>query len=79
MKFAAQGEANEHPLRLMYRLPDAGKILSIPPETLRSLIRRGRLRVVREGRSIFLTRSELENYVARLEAEAGAADSEGTA
>lgn len=63
--------------KALLTLEDAAFLLSFSKSTVESLItvqRRGtspRLRTVREGRSVRITRIDLDKYVSRLRAESG--------
>ncbi|CDR08529.1 helix-turn-helix domain-containing protein [Streptomyces iranensis] len=57
---------------LLYRVPDAMKVLGIKSKnTIYDLMRTGRLRSVKEGRARLIPMSALREYVALLEREAG--------
>ncbi|MCT9931877.1 helix-turn-helix domain-containing protein [Planotetraspora sp. A-T 1434] len=63
-----------HPLvdRQLYRVPDAVKVLGVGRSTLYDLIRQGRLRSVKQGRTRLIPASAIAEYVALLEREAAA-------
>ncbi|MEU8178005.1 helix-turn-helix domain-containing protein [Microbispora hainanensis] len=63
-----------HPLvePKLYRVPDAVKGLGVGRSTLHDLIRQGRLRSVKQGRTRLIPASAIAEYVALLEQEAAA-------
>ncbi|MEV7482093.1 helix-turn-helix domain-containing protein [Streptomyces halstedii] len=56
----------------LYRVPDAVKALGLSRSVVYDLIRAGRLRTVKEGRTRLVPASAITDYVALLEREAGA-------
>jgi len=58
------------PLRHLYRLPDAMRLLSISRSVLYEQLRTGRLRSVKQGRTRLIPASAIHDYVALLETEA---------
>jgi excisionase family DNA binding protein len=58
------------PNRALYTIPEVMELLSLSRTTIYALIRTGRLRAVREGRSRLVSASAIAAYVALLEAEA---------
>jgi excisionase family DNA binding protein len=50
----------------LYRVRDVADVLGVHPETVRRLIRDGRLDAVREGRALLVTVASLERMVRRL-------------
>ncbi|MET9860594.1 helix-turn-helix domain-containing protein [Streptomyces smyrnaeus] len=57
----------------LYRVEDAMPVLNMGRTTIYELIRSGRLRTVKEGRSRLIPASAINEYVALLEREAGEA------
>lgn len=55
---------------LLYRVPDAMRVLSLSRSVIYELIRAGRLRTVKEGRARLVPQSAIAEYVALLEREA---------
>ncbi|WP_405571560.1 helix-turn-helix domain-containing protein [Streptomyces sp. NBC_01167] len=56
---------------LLYRVKDAMRVLSMSRTVIYDLIRAGRLRTVKEGRTRLIPASAISDYVALLEREAG--------
>lgn len=56
--------------RLLYRVSDAAGVLSLSRSVVFDLMRMGRLRSVKEGRTRLIPLSALRDYVALLEREA---------
>ncbi|WP_344636900.1 helix-turn-helix domain-containing protein [Kitasatospora cystarginea] len=56
---------------VLYKVADAMQVLSMSRTVIYDLIRIGRLRTVKEGRSRFIPASAITEYVALLEREAG--------
>lgn len=56
----------------LYRVPDAVRVLGLSRSVVYDLIRVGRLRTVKEGRTRLVPASAISDYVALLEREAGA-------
>ena len=56
---------------LLYRVPDVMNVLGVSRTVIYDLIRTGRLRSVKEGRTRLIPASALVEYVALLEREAG--------
>lgn len=56
---------------LLYRVPDAMRVLNMSRTVVYDLIRTGRLRTVKEGRTRLIPASAIAEYVALLEREAG--------
>ncbi|MFE0696606.1 helix-turn-helix domain-containing protein [Streptomyces sp. NPDC058869] len=56
----------------LYRVPDAVRLLGLSRSVVYDLIRVGRLRTVKEGRTRLVPASAIADYVALLEREAGA-------
>lgn len=56
--------------RLLYRVCQAGEVLSLSRSVVFDLMRMGRLRSVKEGRTRLIPRSALREYVELLEREA---------
>jgi excisionase family DNA binding protein len=56
--------------KLLYRVPDAMKVLSLSRNAIYEQIRSGRLRSVTQGRSRLIPASAIAEYVALLEREA---------
>ncbi|MFE2500405.1 helix-turn-helix domain-containing protein [Streptomyces rubiginosohelvolus] len=56
----------------LYRVPDAVRALGLSRSVVYDLIRAGRLRTVKEGRTRLVPASAITDYVALLEREAGA-------
>ncbi|WP_406244365.1 helix-turn-helix domain-containing protein [Streptomyces anulatus] len=59
-------------LPALYRVPDAVRVLGLSRSVVYDLIRAGRLRTVKEGRTRLVPASAITDYVALLEREAGA-------
>ncbi|SCD55737.1 DNA binding domain-containing protein, excisionase family [Streptomyces sp. BvitLS-983] len=57
---------------VLYRVPDAVRVLGLSRSVVYDLIRVGRLRTVKEGRTRLVPASAIADYVALLEREAGA-------
>jgi excisionase family DNA binding protein len=55
--------------KALYRIPEAMRLLSLSRSVLYELIRSGRLRTVKEGRSRLVPQSAILDYVALLEKE----------
>ncbi|WP_405804866.1 helix-turn-helix domain-containing protein [Streptomyces sp. NBC_01187] len=55
---------------VLYRVEDAMPVLSMSRTTIYELIRAGRLRTVKEGRSRLIPATAINDYVALLEREA---------
>lgn len=53
--------------RLAYRVRDAAQLLSISRSRLYELIAEGKIRVLKDGARTLVRRSELVNYLDRLE------------
>ncbi|MFI8871354.1 MULTISPECIES: helix-turn-helix domain-containing protein [unclassified Streptomyces] len=58
---------------VLYRIPEAVQALGLSRSVVYDLIRAGRLRTVKEGRTRLVPASAIAEYVALLEREAGAA------
>ncbi|WP_032773360.1 helix-turn-helix domain-containing protein [Streptomyces sp. NRRL F-2202] len=56
----------------LYRVPDAARVLGLSRSVVYDLIRAGRLRTVKQGRTRLVPASAITDYVALLEREAGA-------
>ena len=56
--------------QLLYRVCQAGEVLSLSRSVVFDLMRMGRLRSVKEGRTRLIPLSALRDYVALLEREA---------
>jgi excisionase family DNA binding protein len=56
--------------RLLYRVSQAAEVLSLSRSVVFDLMRMGRLRSVKEGRTRLIPLSALRDYVALLEREA---------
>ncbi|MFG2195787.1 helix-turn-helix domain-containing protein [Streptomyces sp. NPDC048639] len=56
---------------LLYRVRDAMRVLRMSRTVVYDLIRTGRLRAVKEGRTRLIPASAIAEYVALLEREAG--------
>ncbi|GAA2816916.1 hypothetical protein GCM10010441_46810 [Kitasatospora paracochleata] len=54
----------------LYKVSDAMQVLSLSRTVIYDLIRTGRLRAVKEGRSRLIPASAIDDYVALLEREA---------
>jgi len=57
---------------LLYKVPDAMRLLRMSRSVIYEQIRAGRLRTVKQGRATFITAAAIANYITLLEAEAGA-------
>jgi predicted DNA-binding transcriptional regulator AlpA len=64
---------------LLYKIPDAMRLLRMSRSVIYEQIRAGRLRTVKQGRATFITAAAITDYIALLEREADAADNAGTA
>ncbi|MFL6055250.1 MAG: helix-turn-helix domain-containing protein [Actinoallomurus sp.] len=58
------------PSRQLYRITEVMEILSLSRTVIYELIRSGRLRSVKEGRSRLVSASAITDYIALLEREA---------
>ncbi|WP_327362046.1 helix-turn-helix domain-containing protein [Streptomyces sp. NBC_01296] len=58
------------PVPVLYRVSDATRVLGISRSVIYDLIRAGRLRTVKEGRTRLVPASAIADYVALLEREA---------
>lgn len=58
------------PEPLFYRVPDAARMLSLSRSVIFELIRSGRLRSVKEGRSRLIPASAIREFATALEKEA---------
>ncbi|OEV31530.1 excisionase [Streptomyces nanshensis] len=58
---------------VLYRIPDAMRVLGMSRTVIYDLIRTGRLRTVKEGRTRLIPASAINEYVVLLEREAGEA------
>lgn len=58
---------------VLYRIPDAMRVLGMSRTVIYDLIRSGRLRTVKEGRTRLVPASAINEYVRLLEHEAGKA------
>ncbi|MFC9243241.1 helix-turn-helix domain-containing protein [Streptomyces sp. NPDC057136] len=57
----------------LYRIPEAVRALGLSRSVVYDLIRTGRLRTVKEGRTRLVPAAAISEYVALLEREAGVA------
>ena len=57
----------------LYRVTDAVRVLNLSRTAVFELLRSGRLRSVKQGRTRLIPASAIRDYVALLEREAGAA------
>jgi excisionase family DNA binding protein len=57
------------PRRALYRIPEAMQLLSLSRSVIYELIRSGRLRTVKEGRTRLVPESAITEYVSLLERE----------
>ena len=64
---------DELPEVLLYKVPDVMRALNLSRSVVFDLLRSGRLRSVKEGRSRLIPASALRDYIALLEQEASAA------
>ncbi len=55
--------------KALYRIPEAMRLLSLSRSVIYELIRSGRLRTVKEGRTRLVPESAITEYVALLERE----------
>ncbi|WP_412747098.1 helix-turn-helix domain-containing protein [Krasilnikovia sp. MM14-A1004] len=55
--------------KALYRIPEAMRLLSLSRSVIYELVRSGRLRSVKEGRTRLIPRSAIVEYVALLESE----------
>jgi excisionase family DNA binding protein len=58
------------PEKLLYKIPDAMRLLSLSRSVIYEQIRVGRLRVVKQGRATLVPASAITDYIALLEREA---------
>ena len=65
--------ARHAPDPVMYKIPEVMAMLRMSRHVVYEQIRRGRLRIVKEGRATFVTAAALRAYVELLEREAEAA------
>jgi excisionase family DNA binding protein len=63
----------ELPEVVLYKVPDVVRALNLSRSVVFDLLRSGRLRSVKEGRSRLIPASALHDYIALLEREANAA------
>lgn len=59
------------PDRHLYKIPDAMRLLSMKRSAIYELIRSGRLKTVKEGRSRFVPAKAINDYVSLLMEESG--------
>ncbi len=71
MTMTTSGAAEAGSLARLYRVSEAMELLSLSRSVIYELIRSGRLRSVREGRSRRIPGSAIAEYIALLESEAG--------
>ncbi len=64
--------ARPSPSPMMYKIPEVMAMLRMSRHAVYAQIRRGRLRIVKEGRATFVTPAAITAYVELLEREAGA-------
>ncbi len=57
--------------KVLYRIPEAMRLLSLSRSVIYELIRSGRLRAVKEGRTRLIPQSAIIEYVTLLETESG--------
>ena len=55
--------------KVLYRVPEAMGLLSLSRSVIYELIRSGRLRTVKEGRTRLIPQAAMVEYIALLEAE----------
>lgn len=60
---------NDPAPKALYRIPEAMRLLSLSRSVIYELIRSGRLRTVKEGRTRLVPQSAIIEYVALLESE----------
>jgi excisionase family DNA binding protein len=60
---------NEPQRKALYRIPEAMRQLSLSRSVIYELIRSGRLRTVKEGRTRLVSESAITEYVSLLERE----------
>ncbi|NUT23807.1 MAG: helix-turn-helix domain-containing protein [Hamadaea sp.] len=65
--------SKEDARKALYKVPEAMNLLSLSRTVIYELIRSGRLRTVKEGRSRLVPATAITDYVTLLEREAGAA------
>ncbi len=65
--------ARRAPDPVLYKIPEVMAMLRMSRHVVYEQIRRGRLRIVKEGRATFVTAAALRAYVELLEREAEAA------
>ena len=65
--------ARRAPDPVLYKIPEVTAMLRMSRHVVYEQIRRGRLRIVKEGRATFVTAAALRAYVELLEREAEAA------
>ncbi len=65
--------ARHAPDPVLYKIPEVMAMLRMSRHVVYEQIRRGRLRIVKEGRATFVTAAALRAYVELLEREAEAA------
>jgi hypothetical protein len=68
----AYDTARPSPSPLMYKIPEVMAMLRMSRHAVYAQIRRGRLRIVKEGRATFVTPAAITAYVELLEREAEA-------
>lgn len=59
--------------KALYRVPEAMRLLSMSRTVIYELIRSGRLRTVKEGRTRLVPASAIADYIALLKRESGGA------
>ncbi len=55
----------------LYKVPDAMRVLNLSRSVIFDLLRSGRLRSVKQGRTRLIPASAIRDYIALLEQEAG--------
>ncbi|WP_067504077.1 helix-turn-helix domain-containing protein [Actinoplanes sp. TFC3] len=60
---------DEYQRKALYRIPEAMRLLSLSRSVIYELIRSGRLRTVKEGRTRLVPESAITEYVSLLERE----------
>jgi excisionase family DNA binding protein len=69
---AARRAPGPEPVKALYRIPEAMRLLSLSRSVIYNQIRAGRLRSVKEGNARLIPADAITAYVALLEAEAEA-------
>ncbi len=69
---SASAALRQQPAPMMYKIPEVMVMLRMSRHAIYDQIRRGRLRIVKQGRATFVTAAAVRAYVELLEREAEA-------